>query len=1650
MSFCTPSRAGLLTGRWPIRYGLMHRVVWPWTEDGLPPEEVTMAEYLARLGYQDRVVIGKWHLGHGDKKYHPLNQGFTHFVGAYNGGLDYYSRKISGQRDWHEDFAPSPPEAQTDDYATFDIANHAVKAIRENKGGSPLFLYVAFTAPHRPNQAPASYLDQYEAWPDPIKASHAAMVTALDDAIGQILAAVDDQGMRDNTIILFLSDNGGATYFGASNRPYRGQKGLSYEGGIRVPAITRWPAAGWSGGRVVHGRMGYIDILPTILDAVDQPIPQLDGQSVFAAIDKGQPIAGRDWFTFRGSDDDEMLSVASGRWKLIRRGCAMMKKSLIGLILVMVLGILGGTGWLYGKSTIDGPFRFLDADRDNLLERDEVPPSMAQRFDRLDRDGSGAIDATEVRLAAIGDAISGRNRRIYQPPQLAGRSSAALVEWLDRIADEADLHGIYVAAAQDGQTLFQHSAGQIDHDTQLPIASGSKWVTAAVIASLVDRGLLSFDAPANSWLQDLPGSKAEMTLAQMLSHTSGMSGSHALDWPRGTTHDQKRADLINDPQISPPGASFYYGGASMQLAGIIAEDVTGKDWAEIAQENLFTPLGMTETVYANPIRPLHGFGGGAPNMGAGVFTTGDDLMRFLSMLAMGGQGVLSPQVIDQLQTVRSLKARKDFVPPAAGDKGLEYNIGNWCMNWTEDGRCLEAHSQGAYGALPFWNRTTGLYGVIMMADQGAMMKLVGRKAAEQAREDCFPEILAHAETLVKAAPTDIEPRKFVRLQGSILVAIVESLDSPRIMQLVQDYVFAGPGAFLIIWSLTTPAQRKRSADRWMKGVQAIIAREPQKAEKAFERIHLSGQEAVMALIGRDGGGGAIPFWGKDKMISSQLRSLLLGGLALFAFTGYAFAQDAAEDTSPTAESEESFVGVDEIVVTANKRNERIEDVPISISVISGQDMRDSGFESLSDMAKMTPNVRLDSETKEVSIRGLGDRAGALVELATALVVDGIYYGRDGYLWNALLDIERFELLRGPQGTIFGKNASAGVVSLTTGSPQHDWGARLAGRMGDYNEVKWDAMLTGPIWEDHLAFRLASSDHQRDGMFYNTTRNEDMERQDSFIIRGKLLFDLTDNLSVNVMAEQYEKDQNQAAFQLTKMSDRAQQVFPLFDPEVEDDEDNQRLSLDFPTFRIREGQSYGLHANWDFREWLNVSLHSGYSPSEDQWSLDADMGPAPLIDLKTAEEYYQAVAELRFAGQLNWFDYVAGLYYYRAEQESFNQVRIGNPEIRDGERVLTPEAFAQFLSPVFDALPANELPDALFVRNNFELTTISRSVFGQTWLKLTPRFKLILGGRWMRETKDLMADRRLAPYAVSLALGAQGGNIPSRAPDGFDPVRQEAQFLYDRQIDQDNFSYTIAGNLRVTDNWSVYLTRATGFKAGGFNATGQTIYEPETAISYEGGLKGKFWSGRGRLNLGLYRGTFEDLQVLIYTGSFIDGGNGYVAQNAGKARVQGVEADGMLIPFEGITLTGTFAYNHARYIEYEGGPCTIDSDEDGCDLSGRTLAKAPEFNGSTHINVSRPLFNLGFNYTMRLDGYYRSDYYLDPDLDENALQEAFWQFNAAIGLQHPDRLWRFVVQGMDLTDTSVRRLVSDVPLMAGSYAAYMEGPPRWTASFTVEF
>lgn len=313
---CSPTRAGLMTGRYPIRQGLQRTVVRDWDDKGMPPEEYLLPEMLARAGYDRRALFGKWHLGHAVRKYHPISQGFTEFYGHYNGAIDYYSHRTQGQVDWHRGFNHLTEHG----YATDLVADEAVRFIRQTESEKPFFLCVPFFAPHNPNQAPKAYVRRY-AHLEGQRRTHAAMTTCLDDGIGRILRALDDKRLADNALVWFLSDNGGFTSYGASNEPLRGMKGTLWEGGIRVPAIVRWPQA-LEGGRKIDIPIAYIDLFPTIqriVGADNDPGEPLDGLDMLDVLRGETPGPKRDLLSyFEGWFTTERLAVMTPEWKLIR------------------------------------------------------------------------------------------------------------------------------------------------------------------------------------------------------------------------------------------------------------------------------------------------------------------------------------------------------------------------------------------------------------------------------------------------------------------------------------------------------------------------------------------------------------------------------------------------------------------------------------------------------------------------------------------------------------------------------------------------------------------------------------------------------------------------------------------------------------------------------------------------------------------------------------------------------------------------------------------------------------------------------------------------------------------------------------------------------------------------------------------------------------------------------------------------------------------------------------------------------------------------------------------------------------------------------------------------------------------------------------
>ncbi|MDH3582871.1 MAG: sulfatase-like hydrolase/transferase, partial [Phycisphaerae bacterium] len=333
---CSPTRASLLTGRYAIRFGLSRAVIPPWRRFGLDTAETTLPQVLAKAGYRHRGIFGKWHLGHHEPKWHPIARGFTHFRGHYNGAIDYFTHEREGQRDWHVDFEPT----REDGYTTDLIADAAARFIEQHADEGPFLCYVPFNAPHSPFQALQKYLDRYAHLDAAARGKAgggkrktkgpsrerilAAMISSMDDGIGHILAAIDRAGVRENTLIWFMSDNGGIKGVAKNNLPLRGDKLQVFEGGIRVPACVRWPA-GFPGGRKLTAPMGCIDVLPTLMAAAglrEHGGKPLDGIDMLGVLRGQTPRVKRDLYFYHGQNgpEKEHLALITPKWKLVILG----------------------------------------------------------------------------------------------------------------------------------------------------------------------------------------------------------------------------------------------------------------------------------------------------------------------------------------------------------------------------------------------------------------------------------------------------------------------------------------------------------------------------------------------------------------------------------------------------------------------------------------------------------------------------------------------------------------------------------------------------------------------------------------------------------------------------------------------------------------------------------------------------------------------------------------------------------------------------------------------------------------------------------------------------------------------------------------------------------------------------------------------------------------------------------------------------------------------------------------------------------------------------------------------------------------------------------------------------------------------------------
>lgn len=298
----------------------------------------------------------------------------------------------------------------------------------------------------------------------------------------------------------------------------------------------------------------------------------------------------------------------------------------------------------------------------------------------------------------------------------AGDARAEIAAVLQGMVDEHDLPGAAIIVRRNGETLYTDSFGGYDVDTRVAIASATKWVTAATVMTTVEQDGLDLDAPVSAYIADAPELIGSATIRQLLSHSSGMPGSHALQESTDQPMADAVASLLQIEPVAAPGEAVIYGGVSMQIAGFIAQERAETPWQELFHERIAGPLGWGDVVWDHPLvepsveRPAN------PNLGAGLYLSATDYIAFLDMLTAGGvydgARILSEASVNEILSDNTAGLNKDELPGGARpDWG--YGLGCWCEVMDEDGACLLTNSAGAFATFPWYDRESDVYGVVV-------------------------------------------------------------------------------------------------------------------------------------------------------------------------------------------------------------------------------------------------------------------------------------------------------------------------------------------------------------------------------------------------------------------------------------------------------------------------------------------------------------------------------------------------------------------------------------------------------------------------------------------------------------------------------------------------------------------------------------------------------------------------------------------------------------------------------------------------------------------------------------------------------------------------------------------------------------------------
>ncbi len=775
--------------------------------------------------------------------------------------------------------------------------------------------------------------------------------------------------------------------------------------------------------------------------------------------------------------------------------------------------------------------------------------------------------------------------------------------------------------------------------------------------------------------------------------------------------------------------------------------------------------------------------------------------------------------------------------------------------------------------------------------------------------------------------------------------------------------------------------------------------------------------------------------------------------------------------SNTADQSKSRI-IEEVFVTAQKKTESLQDVPVSVSSFDRDFIGDLGSTDVGELVQYTPNVKFSTAlgyAPVLTIRGFGTPPlGRGLEPSVGLSIDGVFYGRSSYINDAFFDLERMEVLRGPQGTLFGKNTIAGVLNFTTRDPDFDNSGFISTAAASYDTVSVEAGSSFSIIDNVLAGRVSVRYNDRDWHVHNTARDNEQNHVSDLSSRLKLKWFINDSSSLLLNAWQSKQRELGLILQLKKATEKSLAVFREHDPAVEADAYNDTLSMDRDTFSDRDTSSVNLKYALDIGDFgvfsnLSAQVIGGWSEVVSPYAIDGDFSPIDFINFGTDEpDYYeQNLLEIQFTGSLPapfglgyGIDFISGAF----ASQSDHGVSVKQ---KNGTGIVDYTRAGAFFDPapsLVIPLPTNVNPsddgrgETIFAST--EVDSQSVAYFAQfDWL-LTETVTAIIGLRYGEDQRKgrISAGRSATTVAAPVVTGQEN---------------------FDEIIEQSGYDFTPKLTLtwEATEELTLFATATQGFKSGGFAAgvfnNDNLTFEPEKADAFEIGVKSKLFGGSLMLNGAVFHTEYSDLQVRNFDGRSI------FVKNAANAQTTGVEFDFFwLPPIPYLSIGGSAGFVQAEYIDYlcapaiagtpsgSGDPSCYDQSNDPTttilapsfqDLSGEPLSFAPEASGSLYSNLQMPISQSGVNLLLGVDLVYQGEHFIDTDNDPVATQEATTKINMRIGLKSDDNTWSIILNGKNITGEEESVLVLDQASLPGNYvAAALPFEPTWNLNLRYEW